>query len=276
MHWGQNHVFMAFSISDCMHMWLYTHAHSCTDKWMATHAWTRERVKETVREKIKASLLFFFLKLALIISIQQSKEIFIGLLMEVKISDSGVYVCAGLRCLSLDGQRHPINPLLGVNPVISQPPAFAITLPSAHHCAWQLRKANLNGLLVRKELMASIKKHLEIQWILRLHLVTPHLSPSVVHWARIGTTGPFIWMMENCSGRVGGVSLLEEVCHWSGLWDFQIKHHTQSCSLCLKIADQTEGLHHACSPACCHACRMLSQWFTAIEQYSSSFSVVVA
>lgn len=138
IHRGQSHVFMAFFFSDCTHMWLYTHAHSCTDKWMATHAWTRERESERVfeRESKSISLSLFFLKLALIISIQQSKEIFMGLLMEIKILDSGVYVSAGLRYLSLDGQIHPINPLLGVNPVISQPPAFAVTLPSAHHCAW--------------------------------------------------------------------------------------------------------------------------------------------
>lgn len=145
-----------------LYQWLYKYVtvHTCSPvhRQMNGNACMNQRESE----RVKASLSLFFLKLALIISIQQSREIFIGLLMEIKISDSGVYVGAGLRYLSLDGQIHPINPLLGVNPVISQPPAFAVTLPSAHHCAWQLRKANLNGLHVRKELMVSIKKHLEI------------------------------------------------------------------------------------------------------------------
>lgn len=54
---GQSHIIMVFSISGGIHMWLHTHAHSCTDKWVRVHACTRETKRDRDRERIKVSLL---------------------------------------------------------------------------------------------------------------------------------------------------------------------------------------------------------------------------
>ena len=36
--------------------------------------------------------------------------------------------------------------------------------------------------------------------------------------------GPLWW---DCLGRIGGVALMEEACHWRRLWGFKSPHHSQ-------------------------------------------------
>lgn len=161
---------------------------------------------------------------------------------------------AGFRYLSVLGWGDTINPLPRVNPRISQLPPFAFTLPSVHGC---VRESTISlDWNVRKEFMASIKKHLETEWMLT-ETSSGHstASPNMAVWVRLGPIHPCIWMfglqMVDCLGRIRKFGLIEGDATGGELWGFQSPYYTQPCFLSafnLPIRSKVPAM-----PACCHA-----------------------
>jgi hypothetical protein len=63
-------------------------------------------------------------------------------------------------------------------------------------------------------------------------------------WIRMDPIGFYVWMfgshLVNCLGRIRGMALLEEECHWGWLWGYKSPSQAQSHSLFLSCAYRSD------------------------------------